>query len=134
MLPLLRRLVAVHIWKLVPAGLAMASVSAHAELVEIVWLAQAKFERSAEIAPSKFLEVCGKFSQGEAVTWRFDGTAASDFNIHYHQGKEVVYPARETGATSSSGKVEIAVDQDYCWMWSNKGGKPMQLRLSLEKR
>ncbi len=91
------------------------------------------FEKSASIAPKKSLEICGAFDKAEAITWQFKGSAATDFNIHYHVGKNVNYPKKSKGTQAASGKFVIPVDQTYCWMWTNKGSEPVTLNVTLKK-
>ena len=63
----------------VPAALAVTC--ARAELVDIVWTADGRFERSLPVAAGRFVEVCGALHAGQAVPWSFESDAALDFNI-----------------------------------------------------
>ena len=45
-----------------------------------------------------------------------------NFNIHYHEGSSVVFPAKQDQTASLEGKLEVPADQDYCWMWENGSG------------
>jgi hypothetical protein len=85
------------------------------------------------VAPGKFAEVCGKLLRNDRVAWRFEASGPLDFNIHYHEGKAVRYPAREQAAAKSSGRLRAALDQDYCWMWTNRSGNPVELGLTLDR-
>lgn len=107
-------------------------IAASAEIVEIKW-ADGVFTHKASIAPKKFLEVCGKQKKGEAVNWTFNGTAPTDFNIHYHVGKDVSYPENRKGVASAEGSLVAPLDQDFCWMWTNRGAKPLDLELKLKQ-
>ena len=107
-------------------------VAASAEIVEIKW-ADGVFTHKASIAPKKFLEVCGKQKKGEAVNWTFNGTAPTDFNIHYHVGKDVSYPENRKGVASAEGSLVAPLDQDFCWMWTNRAAQPLDLELKLKQ-
>ena len=107
-------------------------IAASAEIVEIKW-AEGVFTHKASIAPKKFLEVCGKQKKGEAVNWTFNGTAPTDFNIHYHVGKDVSYPENRKGVASAEGSLVAPLDQDFCWMWTNRGAQPLDLELKLKQ-
>jgi len=96
-------------------------IAAHAELVEIKWTGDA-FAHKASIAPKQFLEVCGKLKSGDRTTWQFKGSGPSDFNIHYHLGKDVTYPSsarmsagarRHAGRAARSGLL-LDVEQPVC--------------------
>ena len=117
-----------------PCLLALAAATAaHAELVEIRWSEAGRFEHKASIAPGKFAEVCGKLPKGQTVAWNFRTEAPTNFNIHYHEGKKVSYPAKIDGAGAAEGQLLAAVDQDYCWMWSNKSERALTLALTLQR-
>ena len=106
--------------------------ASYAAIVDINWVGRS-FAKDASIAPQKFLEVCGGLKKGEAVAWQFKGSAATDFNIHYHVGKKVIYPQKRKGAASDSGKMAVPMDRDYCWMWTNKGIEPINVSVTLKK-
>jgi hypothetical protein len=108
-------------------------VDASAEVVDIAWDAQGRFVHEAPVEPGKFAEICGKLKKGEAIAWRYDGSAALDFNIHYHVDKTVIYPVRKPTAKAARGQLRAALDQDYCWMWTNKGAQAVVLKVALRR-
>lgn len=114
-------------------ALSAAAAGAAEHLVPLDWDAQGRFERSLNVAPGKFVEVCGKLARGAKVEWRFDSDAALDFNIHYHEGKETRFPARAAQLGTGQGTLDAPLDQDYCWMWTNKGRAATALKLRLAK-
>jgi len=111
----------------------LAAPLAHADIVDIDWGANNSFERSLSVAPTKFAEVCGPLKAGDAVQWRFDASQALDFNIHFHEGKAVHYPARADQTRELTGTLAVAVSQDYCWMWTNKSPVAATLNIRLQK-
>jgi hypothetical protein len=123
--------------RLLAAGVAGAWVAlapaALAEVVDIDWGARGRFERSLAVPPGKFVEVCGKLAEGARVRWQYAADAALDFNVHYHSGKDVIYPAKRDAAAKASGTLDVAVGQDYCWMWTNKSAGEAKLRLQLSR-
>ena len=94
---------------------AFGNANGYAEIVDAQWEGGA-FSHKANIAPKKFLEVCGKLKMGEAVAWRFSGAAPTDFNIHYHAGKDVAYAENRKQTIAAEGTLSAPVDQHYCWM------------------
>jgi hypothetical protein len=110
-----------------------AAGSAGAELIDIAWGQEGRFQRSTAVAPGKFAEVCGPLRKGQSIEWSFESDAAMDFNIHYHQGKKVVFPAKRDAVAKGGGTLAVVLDQDYCWMWTNKSGAPVPLRLNLSR-
>lgn len=118
---------------LVAVSTLLATAPARAELISVEWDAQGSFLRTLQVAPGKFAEVCGKLSQGQTIGWSFVSSDALNFNVHYHEGKKVVYPEKKDEVTQLSGELKVPVDQDYCWMWSNKGRANAPLTLQLKK-
>lgn len=113
--------------------LALLALPAAAEIVELHWDKAGRFEHAATVPAGKFVELCGKLPAGQAVQWQYRGAAPLDFNIHYHVGKEVTYPAKLKATASARDTLHAAVEQDYCWMWSNKGDAPVKLTASLQR-
>ena len=113
---------------------AVIAFEAQAELVDIRWDEGGQFERDLGVAPGKFVEVCGRLTRGQSIAWAFDADVPMNFNVHYHQGGQAVYPAKQDAATKAQGALDVALDQDYCWMWSNKSDRAGQFRLLLKKQ
>ena len=102
-------------------------------LTEIAWDAQGRFAHEQDIAPGKFAEVCGKLAVGQKLRWSFEAAAPLDFNVHYHQGKDVVYAVQGKQQRRSEGVLKVTAEPDHCWMWSNKSDKPARLGMRLER-
>ncbi|MBC7954931.1 MAG: hypothetical protein H7Y33_03545 [Cytophagales bacterium] len=109
---------------------AFASI-AHAQVIELEWDAQQQFIRSLDVAPGKFVEVCGKLTPPAKVEWQFEAGTPLNFNVHYHEGKEVRFSANKDAQVKLEGELQVKTEQDYCWMWSNKSpaASPLTLRL-----
>ena len=110
---------------------AVMAIEARAELVEIAWDNAGRFETAVSVAPGKFAEVCGKLAQRQSVAWSFKGDRPMNFNIHYHEGKQVVFAAKQDAAVDAQGKLDVRLSQDYCWMWTNKTDLPAKFLLVL---
>ena len=115
------------------ALLLAAASPARAEIVDIAWGAQGRFEHRFDIAPGKFAELCGKLEAGQAVRWSFESAAPLDFNIHYHVGKDVVYPAQMKQVAKAGDRLAVALAQDYCWMWTNKTAARATVSVQLQR-
>lgn len=105
-----------------------------ADVADIKWSGAGEAAQDFSVAPGKFAEWCGKLSRGEKVRWRFEAAAPMDFNVHYHEGKDVRFPAKQDGAAKAEGTLEVSIDQDYCWMWTNKSAASVALKASLHKQ
>jgi hypothetical protein len=108
-----------------------ARASSH--IVDVAWSADGRFAHTARVVPGKFVELCGKLDHGAAVRWTFDASAPVDFNIHYHVGKDVVFPAKLAQTAWATDVLQVAVAQDYCWMWANNGPRQVELRVTLAR-
>ena len=104
-----------------------------ADIVDIVWDADGRFERSMSVAPGKFAELCGKLPAGLKVGWNFQASAPMDFNVHYHVGKEVVFPSKLAAVATANDTLDTKIDQDYCWMWSNKTAAAASIKVKLQR-
>lgn len=109
------------------------AVDASAELFDLQWDRSGRFSREFGLAPGKFVEVCGKLSRGQSIAWEFDADGLTNFNVHYHQGAQVVFPAKQDAIAKAEGRLDVGLDQDYCWMWTNKSGKTIAMRLSMQR-
>lgn len=116
----------------VAAGLALAA-GAYAGVDEIQWDAQGQAAREVQVPPGKFAEWCGKLQRGDKVQWHFEAAAPLDFNVHYHEGRDVRFPSKLAGLPRAEGMLEVAQDQDYCWMWTNKTAQAVQLKAQLSR-
>lgn len=114
-------------------ALAMVTGSARAEFAEIQWSADGTARHEFQVAPGQFAEWCSRLRQGDKVEWLFEAQAPVNFNVHFHEGKDVRYPSRQDGVTKAGGTLNVAVEQDYCWMWSNKSTVPVTVRAAAEK-
>ena len=113
--------------------LALAAPRAHAELVEIVWSHGGTFTQQKHVAAGKFVEVCGKLPAGLKVAWSFEASGPIDFNIHFHMGKEVIFPAKMSQVARGQDALQVTVEQDYCWMWTNKASGAVVLNASFQR-
>lgn len=113
--------------------LAMAG-SVGAAVQDIRWNEAGIHAQTIDIAAGKFAEVCGPLKAGEQVAWSFEADGPLNFNIHFHEGEKVTYPARENGVSKREGELKVEQGQGYCWMWSNKGAQPVRLKLALRQK
>ena len=114
-------------------ALGSVATNASADLVTIAWDGNGKFERTLSIAPGKFAEVCGRLRKGLEIQWTFSAQAPTEFNIHYHEAKDVIFPAKQSNVSQLSGELRTTVEQDYCWMWTNKASSSIDVRLALKR-
>ena len=115
------------------AAVGTGAVIAAAHIVAIAWDVGGRFSHTSTVPPGKFFEVCGKFEAGARVKWEFDATAPLDFNIHYHAGKDVVFPAKLSQVSTARDELVAGVTQDFCWMWTNKAQRSADVRVSLSR-
>lgn len=119
---------------LASASLLMGTTAAQAEVIELRWQEAGRFERSLTIAPGKFAEICGPLEAGQSVQWSFEADRALNFNIHYHVGKDVRYPAKKENVERLQGDLSVDSKQDCCWMWTNKATTSTKLSVTLARK
>jgi hypothetical protein len=83
---------------------------------------------SRTIAAGEADEQCFRLEKGELASWRFDTSAAVDFNLHWHRGSEVHYPVKRNGVRRDRGQFAAPHADDYCLMWENKGTVAVELK------
>jgi hypothetical protein len=105
-----------------------------ADVVDVVWSATGEFEHTANIAPHKLAELCVALRKGERVQWRFEAAAPLDFNVHFHVGRDVIYPIKHNAIAQAEGVLVAVQAQNYCWMWTNKTEQGSQLSVKLRKQ
>lgn len=118
---------------LVVLALVAIATDAMAEVVDIAWDAAGHFEHTVSVVPGKPVEVCGKLPARVRVSWDYRASTPLDFNVHYHVGKTVVFPDKRTAAATAQGTFDTKIEQDYCWMWTNKSAPPVALTVMLQR-
>ncbi|MFG6462433.1 hypothetical protein ACG04Q_12710 [Roseateles sp. DXS20W] len=112
---------------------ASGAAAAAAQVVDIAWTPEGRFTHMATLAPRELLEVCGKLHRGGRVAWSFEAGAPLPFNIHVHQGKAVVYPARLERATKAQGVQIFDAEPAHCWMWTNTAAEAVKVSVELQQ-
>jgi hypothetical protein len=122
-----------HRRPLLLAALLLLAATGRAEVIEVAWRADGSFVHQATVAGGKVIELCAKLPAGQRVRWSFESNAPAEFNIHYHEGREVVYAVQPTPVSSGRDTLLAASAQDYCWMWRNNGTAPLALKAALKR-
>ena len=97
--------------------LGSTSALAKEHIVNVTWGPHGVFRAELPIAKGKFKEACVDLKQGDRIRWSFRADANTSFNIHYHEGEKVTYPAKKENVASDEGTLDVAMTQGYCWMW-----------------
>jgi hypothetical protein len=88
---------------------------------------QIKDETSVTIKPSKLHEECMEMMPGDALLYSFKTSNPVDFNIHYHEAGNIIYPVSQKNSSGEQGKFSAVKEQTYCLMWTNVQPKPVNL-------
>jgi hypothetical protein len=97
-------------------------------LLPLVCQAQ-QSEKSIEVIlpVKKVHEECMQLSVGQKLTFSYQANAELEFNLHFHQGKEVTTPL--SGKYSNYSNTYAATEKnDFCLMWQNKNSKPTKFQ------
>lgn len=119
---------------LLSIGALSGNARAAAQVVDIAWTPAGTFALTATLAPKEVLEVCGKLPKDSRVQWAFEAAAPLPFNIHFHQGKEVVYAARLERAERGQGLQTFDAEPAHCWMWTNKAAQAVKVSVELQQQ
>ena len=111
-------------------GITPANAKEH--IVDVAWDSRGFFRAQLPIAKGKFKEACVDLKQGERVRWAFRADADTSFNIHYHEGEKVTYPAKKENIAVDEGVLDVTVTQGYCWMW-RAPNQAAKVEMTLEK-
>jgi hypothetical protein len=107
--------------------------AAGAEVIDIEWSGEGRFVHETRVAPGEFVELCGKLPAGLQVRWEFASDTRLHFNVHYHLGEKVIYASRLGAVAKGRNTLDTRIEQDYCWMWSNKSTQPARLAVTLKR-
>lgn len=119
---------------LLTTAVALAAAPASpAEIIDIKWSGEGFFLHKATVAPGKLVELCGKLPAGLKVRWEFNAGLPLDFNVHYHVGKDVMFPVKRSAVSNAKDALHAKTEQDCCWMWSNKSAAPATLSVKLQR-
>lgn len=99
-----------------------SAANAKEHVVEVAWTAAGEYRAELSLAQGKLKEACVALRAGDRVQWNFESDAETAFNIHYHEGEKVTYPAKKDGIRADRGVLEVAVPETYCWMWRASAG------------
>lgn len=109
------------------------TLTAQAEVTEIQWDSKGRFEKTTVLQAGKLTELCGKLTKGQKVNWSFKSDGPLSFNIHFHEGESVEYPVKQSDIAVAEGVLDVSKQQEYCWMWSNKGKDRATLTVALAR-
>ena len=69
---------------------------------------------------NKMSEQCLPLKAGDSIRYQFNSPSPLNFNIHYHTEKTTGFQVKLTEVSRHQGEFSTAVDQEYCFMWTNK--------------
>ena len=81
-----------------------------------------------ELPAGKDAEECFVLAAAERVEYRFEATAAVDFNLHTHRGGQLVTPVDVKRTRAQAGIYASPRAEEYCLMWTNTGAAPAYVR------
>jgi hypothetical protein len=72
-------------------------------------------------------EYCVTLKPGQLLSYSFQSSNELEFNIHYHDGKQVVFEKGPLNSNVIKDEFRASQKANYCWMWSNKTPKKQTL-------
>lgn len=110
--------------------LPMAS-PAQRQLVEVALPIERPLIRVLTAPPREFIELCARLRAGRTLDWAFESEAPVMFNTHFHLDGAVKYPEGISAVTAARGRLAPGGSHDYCWLWSNPGAAPVNIRVQI---
>jgi hypothetical protein len=115
-------------------GYVICLASTHAAIIEIRWTDAGTFAHTLTVAPGKIAELCGEIDPKTPVEWKFSADTPLAFNIHRHQGKDVIYAIRRDSVRELNGNLASPTRYEWCWMWMNDSRETIRVETSLSKQ
>ena len=84
---------------------------------------------SKALEPGKVHEECVRLEKGQVRRYDWKSSGKVDFNIHYHEGREVFYPIKRDEVSKGSGRFTAKTAQEYCWMWTARAPATIEGRI-----
>lgn len=100
---------------------------------DLRWSPADTVDASYVIAPGKSAELCGTVEPRLPVEWQFQANGPLEFNIHRHDGNEIVYATRSYRTRELNGRFSPTLQRDWCWMWTNESSAEVAVRVSLKR-
>ncbi|MDA8168305.1 MAG: hypothetical protein M0Z59_01225 [Nitrospiraceae bacterium] len=80
-----------------------------------------KSQKTAVLGHLSAHEDCAELGPGQYMSYSWKSSGPLDFNIHHHEGGQIIEAVSKTGISSGSGNFYPKEKQYYCLMWTNKG-------------
>ena len=78
-----------------------------------------KKESEVVINPAKLYEECMELTSRDVLFYSFKSSEPIDFDIHYHEEGNIVYPIIKKDSSAQEGRFYADKEQTYCLMWTN---------------
>ena len=108
-----------------------AAGTAQRQLVEVVLLGDRPLVRTLTAPPRDFVELCTRQTAGSTFDWAFEAEAPVAFNTHFHMDGALKYPQGLFGIMAAKGRLAPGETQHHCWLWSNPGMAPVNVRMQI---
>lgn len=87
------------------------------------------------IAPYDSHEICAQLEAGERLDYRYESSAALDFEIHFRENNAVLAPVVRERSTSDAGTFDAPAAREYCLVWqAGAPGAVIGYRVLLRRR
>lgn len=79
------------------------------------------------LAPGEVHEECMTLKATQSLIYSYRANFPLSFNIHYHEGKDVIFPVKKDNSKLHKDVFKATVKQDYCLMWTNTAKEPITI-------
>lgn len=84
------------------------------------------------LAPGAQSEHCVALAPGQVLDYHFTAARPLRFNVHYHVGREIVFPVPEQELGARAGQITVDRPRTCCLMWINPS--PTAVRIEFDAR
>ena len=91
---------------------------------------------SETLKPSGIHEDCMELSSGQGIVYSFESSKSLNFNIHYHEDKNIIFGVKKDNTSHENGRFQAEKKQYYCLMWTNPQSEQVKLvyTVNIEQR
>ena len=84
--------------------------------------------------PTQPYEFCKSLTAGQKLLWSFESSQELSYTVYSVEGNSKTPLGPTASGWKSSGKVgkPSSSEERYCWSWTNKSGKPIELAFDIK--
>lgn len=115
-------------------ALALSAAWAACAAAPLEWDGQGSAQRVLAVAAGQSESLCLPLRPPQRVVWAFVAPAPLDFELRFGDGSRPAPAVRHPAAQEARDQFEVRQNREHCWVWTNRGGQPVQVAVQLRRR